>query len=67
MFLNNQISDEVVQGEHIPLGILGATVASVAGADKTIKNNPYQGPVPQGNDAKHFRKTGETIPLGDKE
>ena len=30
-----------------------------------MKNNIYQGPVPEGYSEEHFRKTGETIKLGE--
>lgn len=29
------------------------------------KQQPHQGPVPEGYDLEHFRKTGETKPLGE--
>lgn len=53
----------------IVLAVVGLVVAGVvlyyhfSPSQENSQTKQYQGPVPQGYNETHFRKTGETIPL----
>ena len=43
--------------------VLIGGVFIIYGGNKTYNSSEYSGPVPEGYDEEHFRKTGETIPI----